>query len=603
VSIPAVRKNPAIFEYAFQIDPQASDNTGSPIVDTTPQPYVEVLPGAPGYDVAAQAATDRLSILHTGSNPDLPPDPTAGLLYSRYKDPGDTGDILDPAVVADPICHPIPTPNGGLTPTGDTVLAYPLPNHPDWVDTDLSQLPGAWAPRQPNWPSVLVEQQVPPIGSGCGSSAGVEAAYADQVDAVGLVQNATLDQIRSVATTAVPFGVWQQQAGCSYSSQQTVSDFTGSARPHWMDVANPSSSAPVFKQAPGASIFKMICINCHGPKADSNGRLAQNLATMTGGNAQVADFRDGLVGPPGAAVGHRNMDAVYGVLPSDAGPSWTGVTVDDRAARYMAWMGLGGTSVNIPPQLLQLVAVTQVLGVQRIAAGELSANMLSQAKSLCLSLLGTTYVDDVTNGGSLFTPGSGHGYLDTTAAKLNSRLILQNGDAELWLSLCSLANPQPVHILTTDPHGSPHLHVAVVDDTKGNLAIDGANGNALGALFPASAYPAGAAVGNERGEMVGSLVPDNQWPWCMDDRAATPAQVAWITASNLSGYRCPKAVTDASDACSQHGTPSLGTCFGNDAANSWAVRGAINAGMSVFTYVQSIENMPAPPDYNQCPSP
>jgi hypothetical protein len=145
--------------------------------------------------------------------------------------------------------------------------------------------------------------------------------------------------------------------------------------------------------------------------------------------------------------------------------------------------------------------------------------------------------------------------------------------------------------------------VAVIDDTQGNLAIDGADGNALGALFPASAYPAGAAVGNERGEMVGSLMPDNQWPWCMDDTHATSAQAEWISASNLSGYRCPKAVTEASYACSQHGTPSLGTCFGNDAANSWAVRGAINAGMSVFTYVQSIENMPAPPDYNQCPSP
>jgi hypothetical protein len=43
------------------------------------------------------------------------------------------------------------------------------------------------------------------------------------------------------------------------------------------------------------------------------------------------------------------------------------------------------------------------------------------------------------------------------------------------------------------------------------------------------------------------------------------------------------------------------TCFGNDAANKWAVRGAINAGMSVFLYVQSLEKESGPaPDYDQC---
>jgi hypothetical protein len=37
-----------------------------------------------------------------------------------------------------------------------------------------------------------------------------------------------------------------------------------------------------------------------------------------------------------------------------------------------------------------------------------------------------------------------------------------------------------------------------------------------------------------------------------------------------------------------------------DDASRWAVRGAINAGMSVFLYLKSIEDNGPPPDFNQC---
>jgi mono/diheme cytochrome c family protein len=139
VSIPAVRKHPEIIEYAYQVDSNPDDNIGSPVVDSTPQPYVEVIPGAPGYDDAVAAATSRLAILHTGVNPALPVlvppgDAGARVIYSRYNDPGDTDDIEDPAVLADPTCHPIPVAAGPPVP-------YPFPNHPHWVITDTSQPP------------------------------------------------------------------------------------------------------------------------------------------------------------------------------------------------------------------------------------------------------------------------------------------------------------------------------------------------------------------------------------------------------------------------------------------------------------------------------
>ncbi len=236
----------------------------------------------------------------------------------------------------------------------------------------------------------------------------------------------------------MPFGLWQTQSGCDFSTVPTAASLTGAQRPHWLDVASPPAQAPVYSETPGAAIFKMICINCHGPNADSNGRLAQNLATMTGGLAEVADFRDGLFGPVGAAETSSNRHAVFGSLPASA--AWTSVTDDDRAARYMAWMALGGTPVQIPIQILEIVAVTHVLDQQRVLqASSLSANMLSQAKALCLSLLGPGYRDSLYS--PSFDPRAGHGYLDAPTSHLNDTLIFENGDAELWLRLCSLANP------------------------------------------------------------------------------------------------------------------------------------------------------------------
>ncbi len=584
VSIPAVRKHPEVAEYAYQTDGSSGHNIGSPVVDTTPQPYVELHPGDPGYDGAAAAAQQRLTVLHTGTNPAI----TLGAgstTFSRYADTGETGDILDPTVLADPVCSPIPA--------GDRTLnTYPFAEHPHWVNTDLSQPPGQWAPRQGNWIDVLVEQHIPPASRGCSSPAGAQAAYADQVIAVGLLQSATLDQVRSYVTTPVPFGLWQQQSGCHFDGVPTAGSFTGAQRPHWMDVSNAPADAPVYSESPGAAVFKMICINCHGPKADSNGRLAQNLATMTGGLAEVADFRDGLFGPVGAAETSSNRHSVFGVLPADATPAWTSVTDDDRAARYMAWMALGGTPVQIPIQILEIVAVTHVLDQQRVLeASSLSANMLSQAKALCLGILGPGYHDSLYS--PSFDPRIGHGYLDASVTHLNDTLIFENGDAELWMRMCTTANPPPVHVLRPDSQGQLRLGVQSIQDSNYNLAIDT---YAPGTIVAASSYPAGVAVGNGVGGADPTLQDSNVWPWCVDDTAATSAQSAWITNNGLP--TCPASVKSASHACASQQEGAV--CFGNDEANQWAVRGAINAGMSVFLYVQSLETTDAAPDYNQC---
>jgi mono/diheme cytochrome c family protein len=618
VSIPARRKHPEIPEYAYQTDSFPADNINGPVVDTTEQPYVEVLPGTPDYNQAVMEAETRLQILHTGQNMAIPWAPAAtgnqtecacSTTYSRYLDPNgitpgiELEDILDPDVLQNPICEPVPSNPNRL----DT---NPLPLHPHWVNTDLTSPPGPYQPRQTNWINVLVEQMLPapPAPTGCTAPSAQLAAYNDQLVAIKALPGVALDQVQPYVTTPIPFGLWQQQAGCTFPSSvaPAASSFTGTSRPHWMDVANPAADAPVYMETPGAAVFKMICINCHGPDAAADGRMAQNLATMTGGNALVADFRDGMFGPPGVPESMSNRAMVFGTaeLPmasSDllqpwlTAPDGSMLTDDDRASRYMAWMGLGGTAVNIPVELLEIVAVTKVFDQNRtIAATNLSANMLSEAKSLCLSLLGPTSESSQTF--PIAAINGGQGYL--ASSTLNTILIKSNGDAELWMRLCSLANRPPVHVFSAETNGvlSVNLGVPSIGDGSGNLLVQS------GAMVPSSVYPTGVPIGNDQGtvDTLGYGTADDQpnlWPWCVSQAGATPAQVAWFQSNNLP--ICPQAVDDNLAHCSTNPT-QYGPCFWTDEGNAWAVRGAINAGLAVFEYVKSMEDSGPAPDYNQC---
>jgi hypothetical protein len=327
--------------------------------------------------------------------------------------------------------------------------------------------------------------------------------------------------------------------------------------------------APVYEQSRGQAIFKMICINCHGPLADSTGRLAANLATMTGGLAQVADFRDGLFGPVGASVGMRNMDAAFGSatvtgagIPSSSPWLMPGMTPDDRASRYMAWMALGGTEVRIPDAILQIVSLTQVLDQPRLAveAGQhISANMLSTAKGLCEGLMGcrTSLGDRCT-----FDPNNPLGYSNT--------LIHTNGDAELWRDLCALNNPPPIHIID----GVNQVGV----DEPFNKNTGDYTGFTGGSLINRSAYPATAPVG---GNPAMTLAADNVWPWCEYDPTSKRVPT------------CPAGISTPQN--------TVANALSASDEEAWVVRGAINAGLAVFLYVQSLEAMNSPPpDYNQC---
>jgi mono/diheme cytochrome c family protein len=600
VSIPAVRKHPETIEYAYKLGAHVypSDDT---VLDVEPQPYVEVQPGDPAYPGAMVAAQQRLDILHSGKNPAIQLDPN-GKVYSRYNDLGVTDDIEDPAVRQDPICHPIPV--GDATPPNPP---YPFPRHPHWVVTDLTLISGDWAPKRADWANVLVKNMVSK-SQGCTGAAGADEAYADQIRAVAALQTAKLSDVEHYATTPVPVGLWEQHPECDFSSVKKVSDFGGATapRPHWMDVANPPPDAPVYQETPGAAVYKMICINCHGPQADSRGRMADNLATMSGGLAVPANFHAGLFGSR-PSDGKRNVDLQFGVPSNASWPaSWTvGLTDDDRAARYMPWMALGGTEVQIPQPILEIVAITSVLGVHRVLnASQLSANMLSQAKSLCITLLGSTNYDYHNNG--YFDARDGHGYLDAKATFLNESLIASNYDAELWLRLCNQSNPSPIHILRPDPFHPANLQlkVAAVYGDDFSLQMDLTSQVAPSLPDGSLVYPADQQIGNERGGIQLPSAGPNLWPWCVDVSGSSTSdqQKTWVSSSGFP--LCPTAVVAVAHNCQQYNFPPYtyppGSCFGNEEASAWAIHGAINAGMSVYEYVKSIESTGPVADFNDC---
>jgi hypothetical protein len=98
-------------------------------------------------------------------------------------------------------------------------------------------------------------------------------------------------------------------------------------------------------------------------------------------------------------------------------------------------------------------------------------------------------------------------------------------------------------------------------------------------IDPAS-YPANAPVGNASGGVDSSLTAANAWPWCVVPKPGTEAYAA----------------EQGLPVC-----PSTVSYWRTADGSRWAVRGAINAGLAVYLYLQGLEKSAAPdPDYDQC---
>jgi mono/diheme cytochrome c family protein len=628
VSIPAVRANPKSNE----------DDVTLTSGDSTPQPYLEVLPGDSGYAAAQTAAQKRLATYHAGH---------------RYGFCPNTTDIVDPAVLnGDPSKGDPQTPidfpitDDSTSPPQLVMPQEGVPNRAHWVVTDSTDPPGDWLPRGTQWKQALV--------AGVAANATISGdALASLEEVLGLLKNdaisldaaAGASTVRQILTRQVPFGLWKQKPGCSFGGAPTAGSFQGDAQPLWLakaiaksprDVAGAPTfdlNAPVYVQSLGAAVFTNICINCHGPAADAKGLLADEISIMTGGDARVANFRTGLFGPAGAPGTNRARvfvhDASDPTSPPDLAPGAPGyVSPDDYGARYMAWMALGGTQKILPPALLTLVAATPVLGQSRNSLDARgTANMLQLARQLCTDVLLSNDNHTSANLGDYFK----YRTLDWTN---QTSLIGENGDAELWLQVCSLGNRPVVRVALPDTaDGSwpdptnaldalqpAQLRIASLARSADPKLGDGANHqsfywgdgrDAQGNL----AYPADAPVMDHRGHVRAGLGPDNLFPVCVR-RPSDPTQKnradAFLQSHPVGGQSgeilpyCPDSLFAKDDSGAERWAlanptdPDTGSHLYTD-ANHWANRGAINAGLAVFLYVDELSRGQTPkPLYNQC---
>jgi hypothetical protein len=181
---------------------------------------------------------------------------------------------------------------------------------------------------------------------------------------------------------------------------------------------------------------------------------------------------------------------------------------------------------------------------------------------------------------------------------LNSLLIPSNGDAQLWLRMCTISNPSPVHVIQWND-GHPNLPAT---SDNGTITFSGLG---FSRFVTPEYYAANATtVGDENGGVIslsgpasdGGLASDDwpEWPWCIDASGATPAPPAGLPL-------CPPAVSQLVRTCGAAYPESVAGCLDEAGANRWAVRGAMNAGFSAYLYIKSLETLAnPPPDFTQC---
>ena len=577
VSIPSAPKR-------ADIEEDAVPGRNKP-VNTEPQPYEEVKPGEPGYDAAVAEAARRLDAYHAGG---------------RYQHCHDTSDIVDRAIKGNKGDPLVPVANEVFG-TGEEQGKLLMPNlripvRPHWVITDLTDPAGEWNPRRADWAKLLVDGAVSKDTSGR-SPEQAESLLRERTMVKEVLETVTITQeLRSFALGEQPFGLWQSRPECEskLANAARVSSFQGASRPRWMDTSKAPAGAAVYTQSPGEAVYGTICFNCHGPRADSKGLMSEAIMLMTGGEARVANFRDGLFGPPERPGANRQR--VFGT------PVRAGVTADDMAARYLAWMALGGTEQLLPESILNIVATTRVLGESRPGNKidpEGSPNMLALARQLCAHTLPAFGGESVELDLSLRT-GS---IVDFPA---RTGLIDSNFDAEMWQRLCAIGNRQVVRV--------PYVNWNADHPRPGIAATE--------SLYFAEGYPANAEVMDQAGKVHRGVRPDNLFPLCVrtpsaSDRGKADKFLADNPVGGSGGARIPYCPPELFASAPPGPDDPPGTLREKWKLRSefrpgstdllhdvqrWSTRGAANAGVAVFLYLDQLQRgtVKPRPTFDKC---
>jgi mono/diheme cytochrome c family protein len=575
VSIPSKLKDPSLSQTVFPVA-----GVFGPTANTDPQPYVEVLPGDSLYSAAVGAAAARLDQYHKLGF-------RYGFCPSTY-----TADIVDPVIQDEANQNlPVTSDTGAIYNPNDltqTIMPELTPIRPHYVSFDDTDPPGDWFPRRPDWATALVNPDIPAfIAQATLTDQLSPDAAEDLTNVVEALETVSLtSDVRAALLQEVPFGLWDTSvSGCNFSGIPTAGNFSGANQPQWMTVAPPPANAPVLVESAGAAVFTTVCFNCHGLQADSKGLLADEITNLTGGDARVANLRDGLLGPlsqPGA-----NRDRVYGPAAATLG-----LTGDDLAARYMAWMTLGGTTKHLPQDVLTEVSESPVVGLVRSHIDlQGTPDMLRLGLSLCEELAssdpsGTEFPL------SKFIATGRMGWSDNTG------LIDRNGDAEMWLRLCNLGN-RPIVRVPLVEGGS-----WTAGTTATGLTVSGYQ--LYWAVGPnGEDYYGANPVMNDRGNIDQGLKATNLFPICVA-KPSDATQLGFanqqLMASPVNGNVIPFCPDGLVQPAHQLTVVTSGATRDFQDGRKWAARGAINAALAVFLYLDQIERDPTKrqPLYNQC---
>lgn len=539
-------------EWMLSIPSVGKDRLGLQFTDE--QPMHEVRPEDTFFNLGVQEAPRRLRAFRSG-------------ITATHCPPDD--DIVDPMVILSPRdlatnrklqVSPIDREtwnNARLVPD----LPYPLldwvPDHAHWISTDVTEPPGKWVPRRPNWEALIASREVP-----------VEDELGRVIDDLQSIHLSP--RLRDFSLEPLPMGLWHLDC----QTHPEVLEFpTGGelledrSQPLRRWIGDAQRSQRVHLQSRGEAVFRSICQNCHGREADSKSPLASTILELTGGQTRVANFLDGLFGPPGAP----------GAFARDEFLVNRGVTPEEWQARYTIFMGLGGTEANIPRAILDLVATSPFYGGAVTAPGGGDPNMLDSAVQLCLKVLsGQRSLPENPRGSPLAVSVT-----DPTFGK-------GVGHYELWESLCTLDNDPIVQVfdVSHDPFTTNFGAGAYrAKDESSNWT-----------------YPTNHPVGTVRGEVELGIQPSNPLPWCLRVQDETERQKAltWAARWSIPEDRVP--ICPASLLARALGQPvhrlainSLGidstVPFGNqDFIERWARRGAMNAGLAAYYFLRGMTN-------------
>ena len=330
--------------------------------------------------------------------------------------------------------------------------------------------------------------------------------------------------------------------------------------------------------APGASVYRHICINCHGPNADGKGLQVDLLAAASEGEARPANFRDGLFGPSGQPL--ANVLATFDV--THAGDM---ATAAQWGSRYMAWMALGGTTKRIPQDIIQLVAATRIMGVARAnlssipGATDATGNMLNLAKGLCADVLPSpteeTFLADLRQRRTSFPPTDEYPPLQHLGTRISSPRITTKRCG----CTCAVTSVHRSSASTARPTVGPrHLN---------------AGGDVLREATIRQTSPSGITAGNSRW----AFSRANLYPACLDTTFAAASRAPDMPACDADFLKNGKLLwREAWDR-----TESARYA---DNVEIWKLRGAIATGMAVFSYMRQRVTDPSrsrlPPYFDQC---